>query len=173
MPEARWLVVIQSDQAALQPRLRANFDRVLVEVVVDRRRVERRRETQPTGADRRRRDRRQPVNPRYVLHQEQPGFRIYQAIGRIAARCVACGAAVEWEMPEFREPPARLSIDVLHRTRVSRETLRAPGALDDQGARHSVALQAFTATGRQLLSCYVPARPPEAFDASEELRWEN
>lgn len=172
MSEARWLVVIQPDQAALQPRLRASFDRVLVEVIVDRRRGERRHASQPAGAERRRRDRRQPVNPRYALHHEQPGFRIYQAIGRIAARCVTCGAAVEWEMPEFREPPARLSIDVLHRTRISRETLRAPGAPDDS-SRHSVSLQAFTAAGRELLSCYVPARPREAFETGEEPKWEN
>jgi hypothetical protein len=172
MAEARWLVVIQPDQAAMQPRLRASFDRVLVEVIVDRRRGERRHANQPSVTERRRTDRRHSSNPRYALHHEQPGFRIYQAIGRIAARCVTCGAAVEWEMPEFREPPARLSIDVLHRTRIVRGTLRVPGAPDDQ-SRHSVSLQAFTAAGRELLSCYVPARPREAFETREEPKWEN
>jgi hypothetical protein len=158
----RWLVVVDQDQAAQEPRLRAGFDRQMVEVVVDRRRGERRRAPDAVGWGRRQGDRRGAGGGDFRLDHAGKGFRIYQATGRLALRCATCGSALETELPEFKEPPARLCLEVVHSERANSSTLR-PAQGQESSVRHTVEVQAHSATSRLLLSCCLPARPPEAY----------
>jgi hypothetical protein len=158
----RWLVVVDRDQAAQEPRLRASFDRRMVEVVLDRRRGDRRQAREPAGSERRRTERRGAGNKSFRLDYTGKGFRIYQAVGRLALQCATCASVLETELPEFKEPPARLCLEVVHSERPNPDTLRPPQAAETS-VRHTVEVQAHSATGRLLLSCCIPARPPEAY----------
>jgi hypothetical protein len=157
----RWLVVVDQDQAAQEPRLRASFDRRMVEVVLDRRRGERRRARERMPAERRQADRRGPGGS-FRLDYAGKGFRVYQAVGRLALRCATCASGLETELPEFNEPPARLCLEVVHSERPNPDTLR-PAQAAETSVRHTVEVQAHSAAGRLLLSCCLPARPPEAY----------
>jgi len=116
-----------------------------VEVVVDRRRGERRHGTPQEAGDqrlagRRSADQHPAQTPPFRLAQRGDGFEAYEATAPVAARCPACGAMVSVEMPRFAEPPVRLDLTVVHET------------IPPDRARHMVDLQSFSATGRVLLT---------------------
>ena len=116
-----------------------------VEVVVDRRRGERRHgTTEGAGeqrlAGRRSADQDPAQTPPFRLAQRGDGFEAYEATAPVAGRCTACGAMVSVEMPRFSEPPARLDLTMVHE------------AIPPGRARHIVELQSFSPTGRVLLT---------------------
>ncbi|HEV8309975.1 MAG TPA: hypothetical protein VGW35_20110 [Methylomirabilota bacterium] len=62
-PRPRWLFIVRQDQRRLYDHLRQAFEGIdLIEVILDRRRVERRQEMQPVDVDRRRKERRAPLS---------------------------------------------------------------------------------------------------------------
>jgi hypothetical protein len=164
----RWLVVIEREQVQLYPKLRASFDRHLVRVIVDRRFGERRQNGAAVESDRRRSDRRQASTPRYGLRLEGRGFQVFEAEGRFPVQCATCGSLVESEMPQFGEPPARLKFAVVHSETQASGTLHAPQVTKTR-VKHLAEFEAFTSSGRLLLSCRVPARPRESFALDETL----
>ena len=61
-PGTRWLIVVRRDQGSLFRLLDGHFgEDPLVRVILDRREGERRRESAPVQAERRRSDRREPL----------------------------------------------------------------------------------------------------------------
>src|SRR5437867_1635668 len=149
-----WLIIVRADRPALSERLRRTFARApWVDVILDRRRAERRRDTSLSPVERRLSDRRsaqedQTRTPTHRLAGQVEGFTVYQAMGLTAARCPECGAgaAVWFEMPRFAEPPARLELDVRHES------------VQGKQARHFVELRAATPTGRALLASRILTR---------------
>ena len=123
-----------------------------VEVVVDRRRGERRQGgDRASGVERRsvgRRgaDRDPAQHPAFRLAQRGDGAEIYEATGPESGRCPQCGALLSVEMPRFTEPPGRLDLTVVHET------------IPPNRARHAVEVQSFSATGRVLLASRLLAR---------------
>lgn len=123
-----------------------------VEVVVDRRRGERRQGGgQASGVERRSVGRRgtdrDPVqHPAFRLAQRGDGAEIYEATGPESGRCPQCGALLSVEMPRFTEPPVRLDLTVVHETIAPNRT------------RHAIEVQSFSATGRVLLASRLLAR---------------
>lgn len=170
MIAARWVVVVRREHAALSSSLRGSFDRRFVEVILDRRQGERRRSVAVTGTERRHTDRRRPPRSRFRLAHEADGFQVFECDGRVLVQCGECAEALEYEMPHFREPPARLNVEVLHVRKAVVGTLR-PQLGAEAYVQHSAEIQAFTAAGRPLLSCRLPARPPGLLgdDAADEL----
>jgi hypothetical protein len=144
----RWLIVVQPHRRELYEVLRRSLkEEGPVMVIYDRRVRERRRGSLSSGADRRRTDRRQrrPSGVLYeceILKFEEKGpARAAPPASPPAARvCPECGLEVEFEMPRFPQPPARLEIETLH-----------------AGAQHLIEIHAFTATGRPLLSQRIQA----------------
>lgn len=153
---ARWIVVVQADRSTLQPKLARGFSQApWVDVIVERRARDRRQHHLEMEFDWRRADRRHAAretsgDPTFRLAHAGDGFHVYEAEGPAAVRCPECQVVLEFTMPRFAAPPARLELEVIHEVvkvqHVSRE------------ARHLVALQAFTATGRVLLACRIVAR---------------
>ena len=158
----RWLLVIKPEQRELFDLLRERLDGSGLEVMLDRRRRERRRGSLGPGMDRRQTDRRRqrPVAhvavaaaPEDASHQPastEPA-RVEAAPPRedaLAQRCPTCAEAVELEMPRFPQPPARVEMEVGHLTGNGRD------------GHHYVEIAAFTVSGRLLLSQRVPARRP-------------
>ncbi|MGH7318879.1 MAG: hypothetical protein ACRELA_04530, partial [Candidatus Rokuibacteriota bacterium] len=151
---AQWLIIVHRDKPDLYAKLRQSFNGAsLVDVMFDRRQGDRRREREGTPTDRRRRDRRRPPSHRetspeahFRLIQQADGYLVFQAEGRVPVRCPECDAALEFEMPRFSEPPARLSVAVVH-TQPSRSTVQ-----------HYAEVEAFKATGRSFLACRILAR---------------
>lgn len=145
-----WLVVVARDRRDLLARLGRSFAGTpMIDLVLDRRQGERRRQDTPGPGDRRRGDRRRPAtlarsSPAggYRLIQRAEGFDVFQAEARASARCPECAALIEFEMPRFGELPARLDLLVVH-------TERTP---------HAVETQAFRASGRPFLACRMLAR---------------
>lgn len=148
----RWVIVVRKDRAELHRTLHGAFERSpWVEVVLDRRRDVRRHDAVLPEVERRMADRRAtPGDPlrraTHRLAQSGDGFAVYEALGLAPAQCRTCSSTVWFEMPRFAEPPVRLVLNVEHET-VQRKL-----------ARHFVALSAFGATGRLLVSSRVAAR---------------
>lgn len=151
---SRWVIVVQVNRPEVYSALRRNYaGSPWVDVVEDRRRGERRQAAgQVPGANRRKgRGRRiadgDPTRPpTFRLAHRGNGSEVYEAVGPESTRCPRCGATVSVELPRFVEPPVRLVLTVLHE-----------GATND-GGRHSVELQTFSATGRVLLATRLVGR---------------
>jgi hypothetical protein len=144
------VIVIQPGQRALYEALRRSLkDDGPVTVVYDRRTRERRRVRLSSGRERRRVPRRRRVPDGWLYECE-----ILKVVERGLApevapsappppqACPECGLEVEFDMPQFPQPPARIVIETVH-----------------AGAQHHVEIHAFTATGRPLLSQRNLARP--------------
>ena len=63
--------------------------------------------------------------------------------GHGTLECPECGVTCAYEPPTFPQPPARLDVTIVH----------------GSGQQHTVELQAFTATGRLLMSHRARANP--------------
>jgi hypothetical protein len=156
----RLLIVIQHHQREIFEFLRQSFkDDAPVTLIYERRVSERRRGGGAQRSDRRRTDRRQrrPTAWLYdgvILGVEQRDSSIPESPAPprdstvSVAACPECAAVIEFELPRFPQPPARLESEVIH-TQQS-ESL----------AQHYVEIHAFTASGRPLLSHRVHAKRP-------------
>jgi hypothetical protein len=145
---SRWVIVVPPAQQALYEVLRRSLkDDGPVSVVYDRR--TRRRGRLSSGRERQRapRRRRGPdgrVHECEVLKivERAPVPEVVPSAPPPPQACPECGLEVEFDMPPFPQPPARIVIETVH-----------------AGAQHHVEIHAFTATGRPLLSQRNPARP--------------
>jgi len=153
----RWVIVVDQDQFHRYTELRRSFKATaLVEVILDRRETERRRGGGSVTNDRRRDDRRGLGGAErgeaggYRLAHRMDGCQVYEAEGWVSAQCPECRALLEFEMPRFGEPPARLELRMIH------EVVRLQHAA--ASVRHSVETQAYSASGRELLFCRTAAR---------------
>jgi hypothetical protein len=152
----RWIIVVRRDRAELRDQLRRSFARAAwVEVVLDRRTGDRRRESGAAATEARAVERRGRAGDRgqraaYRLGHRGDGFEVYEATALVPATCSDCGGALSFEMPRFAEPPARLDLRVVHESSHGRS------------GRHVVELQSFSATGRPLLASRITARPAPA-----------
>ena len=158
----RWLLVIKPEQHELYEILRKRLGGSGVEVMLDRRRRERRRGSFGPGMDRRQTDRRRQRPVAHVAVAATPADAAHSpasgapARGRaappredaLAQRCPTCAESVELEMPRFPHPPARVEMEVGHLTGNGRD------------GHHYVEIAAFTVSGRLILSQRVPARRP-------------
>ena len=147
----RWVIVVQVTRPEVYSRLRGVFQGARwVDVVVDRRRGERRRRDDLPETDRRllgrRREDDQTRVPEYRLAQHADGHDVYEATTLAGAQCPECELTVRFEMPRFVEPPARLDLTVVHET------------IQPKHSRHFVELQSFSSTGRALMASRVTAR---------------
>jgi hypothetical protein len=156
----RWLLVVQHAQRDLYEVLRDQFEELGIVVILDRRRAERRRESEVRVVDRRRMDRRQrrPIAWMYPAETSDliapdlgrleftAGPIPTAAPGRASGICRECGITVGFELPRFEEPPARLTVTILHRTDPT------------FGVQHFVDVVPFTAAGRPLPSQRVQAQ---------------
>jgi hypothetical protein len=155
----RWFLIIKPEQRELYELLAERLRGSGIEVVVERRRRERRRGSLGPGMDRRVTDRRRQ---RAIAHmaaaappaadspmpatapvRAEPGRPMRDAI---AQQCPTCAEAIELELPRFPHPPARVEMEVGHPTGETRD------------GRHYVEIAAFTVSGRLILSQRVPAR---------------
>jgi hypothetical protein len=148
-PTTRWLIVLQPNQRALYEALRQSLkEESPVTIIYDRRFRERRRGGVSARSDRRRTDRRQrrPSGWFYEAEmvrivaeppsgEEAPGSPPASSPRRTSVVCADCGTEIEFDMPRFPHPPARLETEPIH-----------------AGLQHFVEIQAFTVTGRPLLS---------------------
>jgi hypothetical protein len=148
----RWIIVVETARPEIFAGLRRTFQRSpWVEVLLDRRRGERRRANEAPEAerrlgDRRRRDDDRTRVPDYRLAHHGDGHDVFEANALAGARCPECALMVRFEMPRFAEPPASLELAVVHET------------IQPKHARHFVELESFTSTGRPLLASRVTAR---------------
>lgn len=140
--KTHWLIVLQGNQRALYDALRASLKPDSpVTVMYDRRLRERRRGSDSPRGDRRRADRRQRRPSGWLYEGEVVRIVESPAPGPAASAvpagraCAECGVELEFEMPRFPQPPARLEVETIH-----------------AGGQHFVEIHAFTATGRPLLS---------------------
>lgn len=148
----RWLIVVQRAQHDLYEVLRQGFQSLGVVAILDRRRAERRRGGEAAGVDRRRADRRQR-RPMAWVYSFQPSDVLGPDVDRldltpgpmpssectlVDSTCPECALAVQYEMPRFSEPPARVDTAIMHH---SDQTF---------GVQHYVDVQAFTETGHAL-----------------------
>lgn len=152
MATSQWLIVVQPHQPDLYEALRRSIkEESPVMVIYDRRFRERRRGSESSRGDRRRTDRRQR-RPRGWLYEceilrvaqvEEPaaaaGRRREAPPDHGTRACPECGVPLEFEMPRFPQPPARLEIQVIH------------AGDRGSGVQHYVEIQAFSAAGRPLL----------------------
>lgn len=156
----RWFLVIRPEQRELFEVLRERLDGSGVEVLIDRRRRERRRGSFGPGMDRRQAERRRQKPVAHVTAATAPGDTPHEpapkervrveaappADNARAQRCPICAEPVELEMPRFPHPPARVEMAVSHATGNGRN------------GHHYVEITAFTVSGRLILSQRVPAR---------------
>jgi hypothetical protein len=147
----RWVIVVQVTRPEVYAKLRRVFEGARwVQVVVDRRRGERRRRDELPEAERRLVGRRREDDatrvPEYRLAHHGDGHDVYEATTLAGAPCPECELTVRFEMPRFVEPPARLDLTVVHET------------IQPKHARHFVELQSFSSTGRALVASRVTAR---------------
>jgi hypothetical protein len=159
---SRWVIVVPVDRPEAYEALRRNFARsAWVDVVVDRRRGERRGDGDAASTVERRTARRRRTaetdlgptpDPVFRLAHQVDGCEVYEFTGPESGRCPECGATVSVELPRFVEPPVRLELVVRH------EPVRAKEA----AARHVVELQSFSPTGRVLLATRLAGRTPRA-----------
>jgi len=78
VPFPRWLIVVRRDKRDLYSNLRQSFEPdARVEVILDRRRADRRAERGLVEADRRRQQRRKPLTTRELDIWENLGFRLF------------------------------------------------------------------------------------------------
>ena len=157
-----WILVVKPDQEELFKLLRERLDGTGVEVLIERRRRERRRGSLGPTMDRRATERRRqrPIALLSVAaaSQEASDPAPTAASPRAAAArppdaavthpCPTCAAAIELELPRFPYPPARIEMEVGHVTGNGRD------------GQHYVEIAAFTISGRLILSQRVPARRP-------------
>jgi len=157
-----WLLVVKPDQGELFQLLRERLDGTGVEVLIERRRRERRRGSLGSGGDRRvtERRRQRPIAllsvPAALQEASDPAptaaFPRAAAArpqnGAVTHRCPTCAAAVELELPRFPHPPARVEVEVGHVTGNGRD------------GQHYVEIAAFSVSGRLILSQRIPARRP-------------
>ncbi len=144
----RWVIVAETDRPETYPVLRRNYaGSAWIEIVVDRRRLDRRQRSPgpaPTDdrrlAGRRSMDRDPAQVPAFRLAHQGEGFAVYEATAPVPVRCPECGAMVSVEMPRFPEPPVRLELTVVHEP------------IQPDRARHVVDLVSFSATGRVMLA---------------------
>jgi hypothetical protein len=147
----RWIIVVHPSRPDVHLSLRRTFQHApWVEVLLDRRRGERRRADAPLETERRLGGRRREDDrgrvPEYRLAHHGDGHDVFEASTLAGARCPECEQMVRFEMPRFAEPPARLDVTVVHEN------------VQPKHARHFVELQSFTSTGRPLLASRVTAR---------------
>jgi len=127
-----------------------------VDVVMDRRRGERRQDTEPTPpVERRVAKRRKTADsvpasdsaaaPAFRLAHRGDDWEVYEATGPESGPCPECRVLVSVELPRFVDPPVRLELVVRHEA--------TPAA-----ARHVVELQSFSPTGRVLLAIRLAGR---------------
>ena len=154
----RWVIVVPVDRPDTYKALRRSFARSpWVDVVVDRRRGDRRQDgAAPQTVERRMAGRRtverEPAEgPAFRLAHRGPGSEVYESTSPESLNCPDCGALVSVELPRFVEPPVRLELVVLHEPVPAERT-----------ARHVVELQSFSPTGRELLATRLAGRtrPP-------------
>jgi hypothetical protein len=143
--------------------LRRRFGRSpWVDVVVDRRRGERRQDGSGGPAVERRTATRRKAAPRdpdpasdpvFRLAHQVDGCEVYESTAPESGRCPECGVTVSVELPRFVEPPVRLELVVRHE----------PIPAERGAVRHVVELQSFSPTGRVLLATRLAGRTrPEA-----------
>jgi hypothetical protein len=150
---ARWVVVVKVNRPEAFASLRRHFAGTpWVEVVIDRRRGERRQASGKSPTERRRGGRRIADNdparfPSFRRAHRGEDFDVYEAIAPLPGQCPECGAALTVELPRFAEPPVRLELAVVHE------------AVPPDKVRHAVELQSLSPTGRVLLATRLFARP--------------
>jgi hypothetical protein len=154
-----WILVVQPAQRELYEVLRARLHGSGVEVILERRRRERRRGSLGPAMERRMGDRRRwrPVGliaPAVVAEVPAAPSTKVSATPEVAPgpgasfhRCPTCAVMLETEFPRFPHPPARIEVEVGH------------VGTNGQDGHHYVEIAAFTVSGRILLSQRVPARP--------------
>jgi len=147
---ARWVVVVKVNRPEVFTSLRRQFAQSpWVEVVVDRRRGERRQSGEGTAVNRRRGGRRtsDPAPaPGFRRAHRADEFDVYEATTPLPGRCPDCGATLSVEIPRFAEPPVRLELAAVHE------------AVAMDRVRHMVELQSLSPTGRVLLATMLFAR---------------
>jgi hypothetical protein len=149
---ARWVVVVKKDRPDTFAALRRNFaGSAWVEVVVDRRRGDRRRAALGTPVERRRGGRRTVDRdsaqvPTFRRAQRSDDCEVYEATTPLPGRCPQCGAGLSVELPRFAEPPDRLELSVVHES------------VPPDRVRHAVELQSLSPTGRVLMATRLFAR---------------
>jgi hypothetical protein len=154
----RWTMIVRPDATALYDKLRQQFaDAPWVALFMDRRRAEPRQAATPPAGEQPAPERRFTARRSgsagaralgsHRLAHEPPGLAVYELVDLTAATdCLTCRSQVWFEMPRFGEPPTRLQIHVEHDKDLA------------GGPRHLVTLDAYAATGRQLVSCQVAGR---------------
>ena len=154
---SRWVIVAPVDRPDTFAALRRRFARSpWVDVVVDRRRGERRQEGDGTPVERRTAKRRKApepdrapaAQPAFRLAHQVDGCEVYESTAPELGACPDCGVTVSVELPRFVEPPVRLELVVRHE----------PAPAERDTARHVVELQSFSPTGRVLLATRLAGR---------------
>jgi hypothetical protein len=163
MKEPRWVVVIQQNQHELYELLRRSFkENAPLEAIVERRKTDRPRAADHPGTPLRGEVRRQRQAIGWLY--ERGISPAHQTSGSAATLtfaksqlpdeprhvatnvCPTCGAGIEFEVPRFPKPPARLETEVIHERRsASRE-------------EHYLEVHAFATSGRRLLGQRVRGR---------------
>lgn len=150
---ARWVVVVKVNRPDAFASLRRHFaGSPWVEVVVDRRRGERRQAPGKSNVERRRGGRRIADNdptriPSFRRAHRGDNFDVYEAIAPLPGQCPQCGLGLTVELPRFAEPPVRLELVVVHEP------------VPPDKVHHAVELQSLSPTGRVLLATRLFARP--------------
>jgi hypothetical protein len=151
----RWVIVVPVDRPDTYTALRRRFARSpWVDVVVDRRRGQRRQDGEAAlTVERRTAGRRRAASDpapesAFRLAHHGDDREVYESMAPESARCPECGAPVSVELPRFVEPPVRLELVVLHE----------PVPTEGGAARHVVEVQSFSPTGRVLLATRLAGR---------------
>jgi len=156
MDAPRWVVIVPQGQSELYDLLRKCLKETnLIEVVFDRRAVERRRGGNASRSDRRRDDRRGRARASAALYHaglldaEKRGThapvlaatpaRVPRAAALGTVVCPSCGEELEFDAPQIA-PSARLELEVIHQQ-------QSPSRI-----QHFVETQAFTPSGRPLMA---------------------
>jgi hypothetical protein len=149
----RPFVIVQPGAGELQSWLAERLAGKAV-VFADRRRAERRQEELPGSPDRRQAERRRLLPPRFGGWRRDLGYQML--FGADAFRrppvpdyafsfCGDCQRPLDFSMPRFVEPPARVDMQARH-------------LLAGAEVRHVVDLEASLASGQTLLAASVDAR---------------
>jgi hypothetical protein len=148
---SRWVIVVPVGRPDTYASLRRSFARSpWVDVVMDRRRGERRGEGGSPAVDRRTAGRRKATpellaEPAFRLASRTEGCEVYESTAPESGRCPDCGALVSVELPRFSEPPVRLELVVRHEPTAGT-------------VRHVVELQSFSPIGRVLMATRLAGR---------------
>jgi hypothetical protein len=155
----RWVIVVPIGQLDTYGSFRHRFARSpWVNVVMDRRRGERRQEAglappveRRIIGPRRTGERRPPTTsdraaaPVFRLAHRSVDWELYESTERERGRCPECDAVVTVEVPLFAEPPVRFELLVRHEP-------------TSPEAHHVVELQSFSQTGRVLMATRLVGR---------------